>query len=151
MIYFIRHILHPFINRPCALIMDGYQAHWTDEVKAVAAELSIELITMPANHTDEIQPLDVGVFGALQKMTDSDWSTEDSVEDYLHSFQVSWGNFKEENVRKSFYQALALEEGILENEEMNQQVIEEAEEENDAIEAVNELNRQENRRGNRRR
>lgn len=30
-------------ERPCALILDGYGAHWTDEVVKVAEELGIRL------------------------------------------------------------------------------------------------------------
>lgn len=95
--------------------MDGYKSHWIPEMKAAAAELSIELISMPPNKTDEIQPLDVGVFGALQKMTDNDWESDNSVSDYLNHFQQSWCDFSPATIRKAFYAALALEDGALED------------------------------------
>jgi hypothetical protein len=117
--HWIRNVFAVNARLPCALIMDGYGAHWTPEVMATAAELRIELIDMPPNHTNEIQPLDVGVFGALQSMTDRDWETDDSVTDYLNNFQQAWEDFSSDNIRKAFYNALALEEGILEDEEAN--------------------------------
>jgi hypothetical protein len=117
--HWIRNAFAVNARLPCALIMDGYGAHWTDGVIATANELKIELISMPPNHTDEIQPLDVGIFGALQSMTDRDWETDHSVIDYLNDFQQAWEDFSSENIRKAFYKALALEEGILEDEELN--------------------------------
>jgi hypothetical protein len=115
----IRNVFAVNAVRPCALIMDGYRSHWSDQVVESAKQLSIELISMPPNRTDEIQPLDVGVFGALQMMTDRDWETDHSVIDYLNRFQQAWEDFSPENIRKAFYKALALKEGILEDEEAN--------------------------------
>jgi hypothetical protein len=113
--HWIRHVFAVNVALPCALTMDGYGAHWTPEVRAAADALKIELIDMPANRTNEIQPLDVGVFGALQAMADRDWSVEDSVIEYIQQFQQAWIEFKPESIRKAFYKALALADGILEN------------------------------------
>jgi hypothetical protein len=115
MLHWLTHVFARHAILPCALIMDGYPAHWTDEVRAAARRLKIELINMPANRTNEIQPLDVGVFGALQTMTDRDWATDDTVSDYLHAFQQSWADFTTLSIRSAFYKALALEDGILED------------------------------------
>ena len=38
MLYWINSIFAPNVTRPCALIMDGYPAHWTDEPAPRPAE-----------------------------------------------------------------------------------------------------------------
>jgi len=138
MLHWLIDVFAVNVSLPCALILDGYRSHWTDEVQAAAKELRIELISMPANHTDEIQPLDVGVFGALQSMTDRDWETDSSTGAYLNSFQQAWVDFKPESIRKAFYNAVPLQPGILEdhaadqNARQHQIVIQDAMDEVDA-------------------
>lgn len=42
-------------NEPCALILDRYRSHITDQVQAKAAELNIQLIFVPKSGTDLYQ------------------------------------------------------------------------------------------------
>lgn len=59
--------LHSYTKRqPCALILDVYPAHRTDHIKALAAELQIELVFIPPGCTDACQPLDIAVFAVLK-------------------------------------------------------------------------------------
>lgn len=142
MVHWLRNVFAVNAVLPCALIMDGYRCHWTEEVRAAAAQLNIELISMPPNRTDEIQPLDVGVFGALQIMTDRDWETDYSVKDYLLKFQQAWEDFSSDNIRKAFYKALALEEGVLEDEEANRDARQSLIDEQNAINMIDNLRQQ---------
>lgn len=136
MIEWIKNILIINIELPCALIMDGYKAHWTEEVRGVASTYVIELISMPPNHTNEIQPLDVGVFGALQAMTDRDWESNHTAIHYLSLFQKAWEDFAPENIRKAFYKALALKEGMLEEENNNEDDDDDVQNATDQINAI---------------
>jgi hypothetical protein len=49
------------------LMMDSHKAHLLESVKARAAELQIVLHFVPVGMTDECQPLDRAVFGALKR------------------------------------------------------------------------------------
>jgi hypothetical protein len=51
---------------PIHLILDCYTAHRTDNVKACAEALGINLHFIPAGMTDELQPLDRNVFAVLK-------------------------------------------------------------------------------------
>jgi hypothetical protein len=48
------------------LVLDCYSVHRSSETKAHAASLGIRLWFIPAGHTDELQPLDRAVFGAMK-------------------------------------------------------------------------------------
>ena len=48
------------------LICDGFQAHHNDEAQNEAKKLNIALIAVPNGATDECQPLDRRIFGALK-------------------------------------------------------------------------------------
>lgn len=48
------------------LICDAYSVHHSDISKELAAKLNIELIAVPKGATDECQPLDRRIFGALK-------------------------------------------------------------------------------------
>ena len=50
------------------MILDIYPTHCTDQIKAVAQQLHIQLFYFPAGATDIFQPLDRYVFGALKNM-----------------------------------------------------------------------------------
>ena len=49
------------------LILDVYRAHFTESVRKHAENLNIELIPIPAGMTDEMQPLDLRIFGPLKR------------------------------------------------------------------------------------
>ena len=48
------------------LILDVYRAHFTESVREHVENLNIELIPIPAGMTDEMQPLDLRIFGPLK-------------------------------------------------------------------------------------
>lgn len=48
---------------PCLLIMDGFGCHQTDEFLELAAEENIVCKLIPPHTSDQLQPLDLGVFG----------------------------------------------------------------------------------------
>ena len=48
------------------LLIDIFKAHTTDEVKALAETLNIHLHFIPAGLTDELQPLDIKIFGPMK-------------------------------------------------------------------------------------
>lgn len=67
MIRYLNH-LHEKIaaHKPCALLLDCFPAHRTPNVKAIAKELGITLIYVPANGTGLYQPLDRRLFGIVK-------------------------------------------------------------------------------------
>ena len=52
---------------PILLIYDGHGSHTTEELRQYAEENKIELFCLPPHTTHRTQPLDVGVFGPLQR------------------------------------------------------------------------------------
>lgn len=49
------------------LIYDGHKSHETIELRETAVQHNIELYRLPAHTSHRLQPLDVGVFGPLQR------------------------------------------------------------------------------------
>jgi len=106
MIWYLENIVHAHTHgTPCALILDNYGAHTTDEVLAKAAALNIELIMMPPNVTKYCQPLDVGVFGPLQKQMDARWKSVDDLFDYVWNFHDLLLNFPSQLITGAFAKA----------------------------------------------
>jgi hypothetical protein len=61
MIDYFKRIVNEYTKgKPCALMLDSYGAHITDEVYKVAREYNIELIVVPCCMTSTLAPLDVG-------------------------------------------------------------------------------------------
>lgn len=54
-------------GKPMLLILDGHGSHLTDRMIELAIEYSIHLFCLPPHTTHRLQPLDVGVFGPLQR------------------------------------------------------------------------------------
>jgi hypothetical protein len=52
---------------PVFLILDGFRGHLTDGVEERCLFYGIELLTIPAQTSDQVQPLDLGIF-AVHKM-----------------------------------------------------------------------------------
>lgn len=75
---------------------------------------------MPPNRTPEIQPLDVGMFGAMQAMTNAGWQADEPTDAYLARFQRAWEQLGEETVRSAFYKAIAVPEGRLEDSDADE-------------------------------
>jgi len=55
-------------GRRCALILDDYAAHWTNNVQNAAAQGNIELIKVPKGLTSILQPLDVSFNSSFKDM-----------------------------------------------------------------------------------
>lgn len=65
---FIPHVVNRnFSKRPILLILDGHGSHLTDRMIELAIEHDIHLYCLPPHTTHRLQPLDVGVFGPLQR------------------------------------------------------------------------------------
>ena len=54
-------------EEPIVLILDGHASHKTPEMLRAAVENNIELYFLPPHTTHQLQPLDVGIFGPLQR------------------------------------------------------------------------------------
>lgn len=92
---FIPHVVNRnFSKRPILLILDGHGSHLTDRMIELAIEHDIHLYCLPPHTTHRLQPLDVGVFGPLQRRweercddvvvtTGESIQTEDVVKEYL--------------------------------------------------------------------
>jgi hypothetical protein len=50
-------------GEPFHLLLDSYSAHRTMDVKAFAVQLRITLHYIPAGEADQIQPLELLIFG----------------------------------------------------------------------------------------
>jgi len=67
-------VVQPYLaGRPGALILDDYHAHWTEDVKAAAAAMNLQLIKVPPGLTCEYQPLDVSFNGPMVKERQKIW------------------------------------------------------------------------------
>ncbi|KAJ0400486.1 hypothetical protein ATCC90586_003958 [Pythium insidiosum] len=55
------------VRRPLVLIMDGYRCHYSVEMVETATKAGVILLSLPANATHLLQPLDVSVFSAFKK------------------------------------------------------------------------------------
>jgi len=53
-------------GEPIWLLLDCYSAHRTDNAKAYAADIGVNLLFIPPGLTDELQPLDMAVFGMMK-------------------------------------------------------------------------------------
>ena len=67
-------LLHPeTANETIHLIIDVYKTHKHEKIRQLAQQLNIQLYYIPAGYTDEYQPLDIRVFGALKGMARGIW------------------------------------------------------------------------------
>jgi transposase len=53
---------------PIHLILDAYSVHRSQDTRNIARELNIELHFIPPGWTDELQPLDRYIFGAMKSI-----------------------------------------------------------------------------------
>lgn len=74
MIRYLKLVNKLMKNQNCALVLDQYPAHMTENVKAEANKLHIKLVFIPTSATDMFQPLDKRVFGALKSMAAAEFS-----------------------------------------------------------------------------
>ena len=64
---FYLHKLHKWMNNEaCALVLDRYSAHVSRKTAEVAKSLDITLVFVPTSATDQYQPLDKRIFGAVK-------------------------------------------------------------------------------------
>jgi hypothetical protein len=74
MVQWLREIVQAYTrSRPAALILDAWKAHWTPEVREVAARMNLELIRVPSGFTSTLQPLDVCFNGPLKRKRQKIW------------------------------------------------------------------------------
>ncbi len=83
---FIRDSIIPYINSEtplnsirefrCALLLDDFKPHWTDEVKSLCREQKIQLIKVPPKQTDDSQPLDISFMGPFHIHRETLWRDE---------------------------------------------------------------------------
>ena len=57
------------------LVLDTYSVHRCEQVKKEALTLNIDLHYIPSGHTEDFQPLDIRVFGALKAKARGYWYT----------------------------------------------------------------------------
>ena len=95
---------------PILLIYDGHGSHTTDEMQKLAEEHNIELFCLPPHTTHRTQPLDVGVFGPLQRRwqercdevleaTDEEIRKVDFVKEYMEARKHA---FSPDTIRKAW-------------------------------------------------
>ncbi|KIJ35150.1 hypothetical protein M422DRAFT_139398, partial [Sphaerobolus stellatus SS14] len=58
---------HSDPTKAIVLVLDGHGSHNTTEMVSYAFQYNIILITLPPHTTHRLQPLDVGIFGPLQR------------------------------------------------------------------------------------
>jgi hypothetical protein len=64
---YLRHVRNEIADdEEIILVCDLHASHRSEDVKSLAAALKIRLVYIPAGATDELQPLDKVVFGALK-------------------------------------------------------------------------------------
>ena len=68
MLFYLELVSKWMNGERCALIIDRYTAHRTENVLNKARSLGIRLVFIPTSATDKYQPLDRRVFGALKSM-----------------------------------------------------------------------------------
>ena len=87
-------------GKPILLILDGHSSHETSRILHLAEVHNIIILCLPPHTTHKLQPLDVGVFGPLQRawvercdcvveLTGSEMPKEDFVNKYMQVRQAS--------------------------------------------------------------
>ena len=110
---------------PAALILDQYAAHMTPAVRELADHLHIQLIFVPAGLTAQLQPLDVGINGALVQARKKVWrNKKQMIEGYfapsaagssdtwqaaVERAQVAYATITSKCVRRSFEKAFLVD------------------------------------------
>jgi hypothetical protein len=110
---------------PAALILDQYAAHMTPAVRELADHLHIQLIFVPAGLTAQLQPLDVGINGALVQARKKVWrNKKQMIEGYfapstagssdtwqaaVERAQLAYATITSKCVRRSFEKAFLVD------------------------------------------
>jgi hypothetical protein len=101
---------HSNPNFPVMLVIDGHESHIGRQLLQKAHEKSIVMCKLPAHTTHRLQPLDVGVYGVLQRQWQKRCANvlgvfghpmqrEQLVKEYLIARSLA---FKPETIRNSF-------------------------------------------------
>lgn len=87
----LHDVVQPYTHsRPAALLLDDYNAHWTDAVKDAAAAMNLQLIKVPPCQTVEYQPLDVCYHGPMTKARARLWTEQRTLmPDAADTFQAA--------------------------------------------------------------
>ena len=97
-------------GRPCALSLDDFRAHWSEEVTEFAAANNIELVHISAGITGEYQSLDVRVNGILKSIQNGMQRLERvensdrkfNLEDAVRYFRSGWAQIDKEVIISSW-------------------------------------------------
>ncbi len=74
MIDYMHRVIIPHTdNQPCILTLDCYSCYLTASVLRFAYTHNIHFVTIPAETTSTLQPLDVKVFGAIKAKWRAAW------------------------------------------------------------------------------
>ena len=111
--------------QPAALIVDQYAAHMTPRVRELADHLHLQLIFVPAGLTATLQPLDIGVNGAMQQARKKVWrgkkqssegyfapaaeGSSDTWQAAVERAQIAYASISAGCVRASFAQAFLMD------------------------------------------
>ena len=119
---YLTEVIVPFCaGRPAALVVDSHSPHISDLSATVAAEHEIFCIQVPPGSTAELQPNDVGVYGALTSMVKAEYldkirsnpaafdGQQDAVARYLHC----WQRLNRDWIRKAWVESNPLLRGKL--------------------------------------
>ena len=106
------------------VILDVFKVHITDSVNQAAKDLNIKFYLIPAGKTDEIQPLDIRIFGPLKRFAaklfrqrlkndpDKPRTKRDACQDMVRS----WETITPQKVKESFEKLSEQEYWIIEKE-----------------------------------
>jgi hypothetical protein len=113
MLQWMDEVLRPYLKNDmgelgrepnAALILDDYDAHWTEEVTTKAEKMGVELIKVPPGFTATAQPLDISVMGSFKLLRSTEWvrrrnGNPDSIDDVRSSILAglaAWENISRE-------------------------------------------------------
>ena len=110
-----RAVARPGIhNGHCALILDQYSAHKSQEVVDYAESKDVYLIFVPVGTTSHRQPLDVSVNGPIKSLARRRWrermqanpAARLTLQDAINEFEAAYATVTSATVRGGFVRAL---------------------------------------------
>ena len=149
MSFITRPVVTQMNNEPCALILDRYTSHVTDEVKIKAQQLNIRLVYIPTSATETFQPLDSRIFGMLKSIASSKFDDKAFEEHTAYSkseaadlFIDAWRHITSEHIINAWDNCEKFGEEIAhefpEEEDKNYEITEEEEFEEEDIGSIDE-------------
>ncbi|PCH36863.1 CENP-B protein, partial [Wolfiporia cocos MD-104 SS10] len=99
---------HNATGAPILLIYDGHGSHTTKEMVKLAIANNIHLFCLPPHTTHKLQPLDIGVFGPLQRKWQGhcdDVLNETGEEIHRQEFVREYMSAREASVRPELVQS----------------------------------------------